>query len=68
MVYGGFDAMCLICQGPGLLVSEDDTVFQGEFSDDWTVNGKVEDTCALAPCLSRSLEISPSQCLIVIKT
>uniref|UniRef100_A0A3Q1B8H8 VPS9 domain-containing protein n=1 Tax=Amphiprion ocellaris TaxID=80972 RepID=A0A3Q1B8H8_AMPOC len=26
--------------GPGLLVSEDDTVFHGEFSDDWTVNGK----------------------------
>ncbi|XP_051814997.1 alsin-like isoform X1 [Acanthochromis polyacanthus] len=26
--------------GLGLLVSEDDTVFHGEFSDDWTVNGK----------------------------
>uniref|UniRef100_A0A3Q2ZTX7 Alsin Rho guanine nucleotide exchange factor ALS2 a n=1 Tax=Kryptolebias marmoratus TaxID=37003 RepID=A0A3Q2ZTX7_KRYMA len=26
--------------GPGLLVSEDDTVFHGEFSDDWTVSGK----------------------------
>uniref|UniRef100_A0A4W6DJM0 Alsin Rho guanine nucleotide exchange factor ALS2 n=1 Tax=Lates calcarifer TaxID=8187 RepID=A0A4W6DJM0_LATCA len=28
--------------GPGLLVSDDDTAFHGEFSDDWTVNGKVE--------------------------
>ncbi|XP_070694071.1 alsin-like [Pempheris klunzingeri] len=26
--------------GLGLLVSDDDTVFHGEFSDDWTVNGK----------------------------
>ncbi|XP_024141941.1 alsin isoform X3 [Oryzias melastigma] len=26
--------------GPGLLVSEDETTFHGEFSDDWTVNGK----------------------------
>ncbi|XP_041857006.1 alsin-like isoform X2 [Melanotaenia boesemani] len=26
--------------GPGLLVSEDDTFFQGEFSDEWTVSGK----------------------------
>ncbi|XP_028292919.1 alsin-like isoform X2 [Gouania willdenowi] len=26
--------------GPGLLISEDDTVFHGDFCDDWTVNGK----------------------------
>ncbi|XP_072253374.1 alsin-like isoform X2 [Leuresthes tenuis] len=26
--------------GPGVLVSEDDTVFRGEFSDDWTISGK----------------------------
>ncbi|XP_047193094.1 alsin-like isoform X1 [Scophthalmus maximus] len=26
--------------GPGLLVSDDDTAFHGEFSDDWTINGK----------------------------
>ncbi|KAM9343957.1 alsin-like [Pholidichthys leucotaenia] len=26
--------------GPGLLVSDDDTVFHGEFSDDWTISGK----------------------------
>uniref|UniRef100_A0A3Q2D4F0 Alsin Rho guanine nucleotide exchange factor ALS2 n=1 Tax=Cyprinodon variegatus TaxID=28743 RepID=A0A3Q2D4F0_CYPVA len=26
--------------GSGLLVSDDDTVFHGEFSDDWTINGK----------------------------
>ncbi|XP_059199040.1 alsin-like isoform X2 [Centropristis striata] len=26
--------------GPGLLVSDDDTALHGEFSDDWTVNGK----------------------------
>uniref|UniRef100_A0A3Q3KU11 Alsin Rho guanine nucleotide exchange factor ALS2 a n=1 Tax=Labrus bergylta TaxID=56723 RepID=A0A3Q3KU11_9LABR len=28
--------------GQGLLVSDDDTALHGEFSDDWTVNGKVE--------------------------
>uniref|UniRef100_A0A3B3ZMZ5 PH domain-containing protein n=1 Tax=Periophthalmus magnuspinnatus TaxID=409849 RepID=A0A3B3ZMZ5_9GOBI len=27
--------------GSGLLVSDDDTTFHGEFSDDWTINGKV---------------------------
>ncbi|XP_030614260.1 alsin-like isoform X3 [Archocentrus centrarchus] len=26
--------------GPGLLVSDDDTIFHGEFSDDWTISGK----------------------------
>ncbi|XP_034741033.1 alsin-like isoform X3 [Etheostoma cragini] len=26
--------------GPGLMMSDDDTVLHGEFSDDWTVNGK----------------------------
>lgn len=28
-------------QGTGILVSEDDTTYEGEFSDDWTLNGKV---------------------------
>ena len=28
-------------QGTGLLVVDDDTSFQGEFSDDWILNGKV---------------------------
>ncbi len=37
-----FDAVCVFYQGPGLLVSDDDTALHGEFSDDWTVNGKVE--------------------------
>lgn len=32
----------VLYQGPGLLMSDDDTVLHGEFSDDWTVNGKVE--------------------------
>lgn len=36
------DAVCVFYQGPGLLVSDDDTAFHGEFSDDWTINGKVE--------------------------
>lgn len=31
--------VCL--QGSGILVSEDDTTYEGEFSDDWTLNGKV---------------------------
>ncbi|KAG7502317.1 alsin-like isoform X2 [Solea senegalensis] len=26
--------------GPGLLMSDDDTAFNGEFCDDWTINGK----------------------------
>uniref|UniRef100_A0A3B4GHB0 Alsin-like n=1 Tax=Pundamilia nyererei TaxID=303518 RepID=A0A3B4GHB0_9CICH len=26
--------------GPGLLMSDDDTVFHGEFTDDWTISGK----------------------------
>uniref|UniRef100_A0A7N8X3X3 Alsin-like n=1 Tax=Mastacembelus armatus TaxID=205130 RepID=A0A7N8X3X3_9TELE len=29
--------------GSGLLLSDDDTVFHGEFSEDWTINGKVEE-------------------------
>lgn len=37
-----FDAVFIFHQGPGLLVSDDDTAFHGEFSDDWTANGKVE--------------------------
>lgn len=28
-------------QGSGLLMSDDDTAFHGEFSDDWVVNGRV---------------------------
>lgn len=34
---------CDIClmQGTGVLLSEDDTVYEGEFSDNWTLNGKV---------------------------
>lgn len=41
--------MGVFYQGPGLLVSDDDTAFHGEFSDDWTVNGKVE-LCLLFIC------------------
>lgn len=37
--------------GSGLLVSEDDTVFHGEFSDDWTINGKGVLTLANGDCL-----------------
>lgn len=33
----------VIChQGTGLLLCEDDTSFEGEFSEDWTLNGKVQ--------------------------
>lgn len=28
-------------QGTGILLSEDDTVYEGEFSDNWTLSGKV---------------------------
>lgn len=28
-------------QGSGLLMTDDDTAFHGEFSDDWLVNGRV---------------------------
>uniref|UniRef100_A0A673AXI8 Alsin Rho guanine nucleotide exchange factor ALS2 a n=1 Tax=Sphaeramia orbicularis TaxID=375764 RepID=A0A673AXI8_9TELE len=37
--------------GPGLLVSDDDTAFHAEFSDDWTVNGKGVLTLANGDCL-----------------
>ncbi|XP_018537544.1 alsin isoform X2 [Lates calcarifer] len=37
--------------GPGLLVSDDDTAFHGEFSDDWTVNGKGVLSLANGDCL-----------------
>ncbi|XP_069554738.1 alsin isoform X1 [Brachyistius frenatus] len=37
--------------GPGLLVSEDDTFFHGEFSDDWTVSGKGVLSFANSDCL-----------------
>lgn len=33
--------MFVCLQGTGILVSEDDTTYEGEFSDDWTLNGKV---------------------------
>uniref|UniRef100_A0A8C2ZHE2 Alsin Rho guanine nucleotide exchange factor ALS2 n=1 Tax=Cyclopterus lumpus TaxID=8103 RepID=A0A8C2ZHE2_CYCLU len=37
--------------GPGLLVSDDDTALHGEFSDDWTVNGKGILSLANGDCL-----------------
>ncbi|XP_042350663.1 alsin-like [Plectropomus leopardus] len=37
--------------GPGLLVSDDDTAFHGEFSDDWTINGKGVLSLANGDCL-----------------
>ncbi|XP_041806349.1 alsin-like isoform X4 [Chelmon rostratus] len=37
--------------GPGLLVSDDDTALHGEFSDDWTVNGKGVLSLANGDCL-----------------
>ncbi|CAJ1079928.1 alsin-like isoform X2 [Xyrichtys novacula] len=37
--------------GPGLLVSDDDTVLHGEFSDDWTVSGKGVLSFANGDCL-----------------
>ncbi|KAG7239896.1 hypothetical protein INR49_028296 [Caranx melampygus] len=37
--------------GPGLLVSDDDTAFHGEFSDDWTANGKGVLSLANGDCL-----------------
>ncbi|XP_034550228.1 alsin-like isoform X2 [Notolabrus celidotus] len=37
--------------GPGLLVSDDDTALHGEFSDDWTVNGKGVLSFANGDCL-----------------
>lgn len=42
-----FNSMCVFFQGPGLIVSDDDTALQGEFSDDWVVNGKVRIICLL---------------------
>lgn len=38
----GLYVYCFLFQGPGLLVSDDDTALHGEFSDDWIVNGKVD--------------------------
>lgn len=32
---------CFFIQGNGVLLSEDDTIYEGEFSDDWTLSGKV---------------------------
>lgn len=38
----GAQLCCSRClQGSGILVSEDDTMYEGEFSDDWTLCGKV---------------------------
>ncbi|XP_067371199.1 alsin-like isoform X3 [Channa argus] len=37
--------------GQGLLVTDDDTAFHGEFSDDWTVNGKAILSLANGDCL-----------------
>ncbi|KAL6100615.1 als2 [Pungitius sinensis] len=37
--------------GPGLLVSDDDTALHGEFSEDWTVNGKGVLSLANGDCL-----------------
>lgn len=37
-------------QGSGVLVSEDDTMYEGEFSDDWTLCGKV--SRSTSRCLS----------------
>ncbi|KAM9710020.1 alsin-like isoform 2-T2 [Menidia menidia] len=37
--------------GPGLLVSEDDTRFHGDFSDDWSINGKGVLSLANGDCL-----------------
>ncbi len=30
-----------LSKGAGVLLSEDDTTFEGDFSEDWTLNGKV---------------------------
>jgi len=32
---------CFLIQGNGTLLCDDDTVFEGEFSEDWTLCGKV---------------------------
>ncbi|XP_044073201.1 alsin-like isoform X3 [Siniperca chuatsi] len=37
--------------GPGLMVSDDDTAFHGEFSDDWNANGKGVLSLANGDCL-----------------
>ncbi|XP_071370510.1 alsin-like, partial [Centroberyx affinis] len=37
--------------GPGLLLSEDDTSFHGEFSEDWTVSGKGVLSLANGDCI-----------------
>ena len=44
--------MSVSYQGPGLLMSDDDTVLQGEFTDDWMVNGKVELIYVWSICLA----------------
>ncbi|KAG8432698.1 hypothetical protein GDO86_017080 [Hymenochirus boettgeri] len=37
--------------GYGILLSEDDTVYEGEFSDDWTLNGKGVLTMSNGDCI-----------------
>ncbi|XP_053328215.1 alsin [Spea bombifrons] len=37
--------------GTGVLLSEDDTVYEGEFSDDWTLNGKGMLTMSNGDCI-----------------
>ncbi|KAM8933574.1 alsin isoform 2-T2 [Pelodytes ibericus] len=37
--------------GTGVLLSEDDTVYKGEFSDDWTLNGKGVLTMSNGDCI-----------------
>jgi hypothetical protein len=32
-----------LSQGTGVLLSEDNTTYEGEFSEDWTLNGKVSE-------------------------
>lgn len=45
-------------QGTGVLLSEDDTTFEGDFSEDWTLNGKV-----ILKALSLSLSFWEDICI-----
>lgn len=56
-----FDAVCIFFQGSGLLVSEDNTAFHGEFSDDWTVNGKVQDVSCLSNATGKTEQPTPQR-------
>lgn len=44
--------MILFTQGTGILLSEDDTIYEGEFSDNWTLSGKVGVTVVTHKLLS----------------